>query len=254
MNLYAVDENSNIEAQGNFENFTVGGTAADAEEDIDGPEVVALYLNDASFMDGDVVNTTPYFVAELWDQSGVNISGSSIGHDMMLIIDESASRCYNLNNYYELIPGEPGSGIVKFPVPALSPGRHTAEFWVWDIHNNSTLYTFSFVVEEGLKPFITDLTATPNPARDQAVFHITHNRPESRMKVSIMLYDLAGRLMWEHEESGSSELFKAYTVTWDLTSRAGSRLRPGVYIYRAAISTDNSKEATKAKKLIILSQ
>ena len=67
-----------------------------------------------------------------------------------------------------------------------------------------------------------------------------------------MVYDLTGRLYWKHEETGSSDLFNAYTVTWDLTNNAGGRIRPGVYIYRAAISTDNSKEATEAKKLIIL--
>ena len=56
------------------------------------------------------------------------------------------------------------------------------------------------------------------------------------------------------EKSGSSELFKAYIVTWNLTDNGGRRLRPGVYLYRAAISTNNSKEATKANKLIILAQ
>lgn len=43
------------------------------------------------------MNTTPYFVAELWDKSGVNITGSSVGHDMMLVIDESTVLSYNLN-------------------------------------------------------------------------------------------------------------------------------------------------------------
>ena len=63
---------------------------------------------------------------------------------------------------------------------------------------------------------------------------------------------MMGRLQWRHTETGSSELFKAYTITWDLTSGSGARLIPGVYIYRAAISTNSSKEATKARKLIIL--
>ena len=84
-------------------------------------------------------------------------------------------------------------------------------------------------------------------------FHLMHNRPESRMRVGIMVYDLAGRQLWKHEESGTSGLFENYTVSWDLTS-GGARMRPGVYIYRAAISTDNSKDATKARKFIILGE
>lgn len=253
MNLYAVDTESGNEAQGNFDNFIVGGTSDTAETDTIGPEIRALYLNDTTFVDGGQVNTTPYFVAELWDKSGVNITGSSVGHDMMLVIDESTVLSYNLNSYYELLPGEDGTGIVKFPIPALEPGKHTAEFWVWDILNNSTVRTFTFEVVEGLKPFLFDVIATPGIAREQVTFHLMHNRPESRMRVGIMVYDLAGRQLWKHEESGTSGLFENYTVSWDLTS-GGVRMRPGVYIYRAAISTDNSKDATKARKFIILGE
>ena len=253
MNLYAVDTKSGNEAQGNFDNFIVGGTSDTAETDTIGPEIRALYLNDTTFVDGGQVNTTPYFVAELWDKSGVNITGSSVGHDMMLVIDESTVLSYNLNSYYELLPGEEGTGIVKFPIPALEPGKHTAEFWVWDILNNSTVRTFTFEVVEGLKPFLFDVIATPGIAREQVTFHLMHNRPESRMRVGIMVYDLAGRQLWKHEESGTSGLFENYTVSWDLTS-GGARMRPGVYIYRAAISTDNSKDATKARKFIILGE
>ena len=253
MNLYAVDTESGNEAQGNFDNFIVGGTSDTAETDTIGPEIRALYLNDTTFVDGGQVNTTPYFVAELWDKSGVNITGSSVGHDMMLVIDESTVLSYNLNSYYELLPGEEGTGIVKFPIPALEPGKHTAEFWVWDILNNSTVRTFTFEVVEGLKPFLFDVIATPGIAREQVTFHLMHNRPESRMRVGIMVYDLAGRQLWKHEESGTSGLFENYTVSWDLTS-GGARMRPGVYIYRAAISTDNSKDATKARKFIILGE
>lgn len=253
MNLYAVDTESGNEAQGNFDNFIVGGTSDTAETDTIGPEIRALYLNDTTFVDGGQVNTTPYFVAELWDKSGVNITGSSVGHDMMLVIDESTVLSYNLNSYYELLPGEDGTGIVKFPIPALEPGKHTAEFWVWDILNNSTVRTFTFEVVEGLKPFLFDVIAAPGIAREQVTFHLMHNRPESRMRVGIMVYDLAGRQLWKHEESGTSGLFENYTVSWDLTS-GGVRMRPGVYIYRAAISTDNSKDATKARKFIILGE
>ena len=253
MNLYAVDTESGNEAQGNFDNFIVGGTSDTAETDTIGPEIRALYLNDTTFVDGGQVNTTPYFVAELWDKSGVNITGSSVGHDMMLVIDESTVLSYNLNSYYELLLGEDGTGIVKFPIPALEPGKHTAEFWVWDILNNSTVRTFTFEVVEGLKPFLFDVIATPGIAREQVTVHLMHNRPESWMRVGIMVYDLAGRQLWKHEESGTSGLFENYTVSWDLTS-GGARMRPGVYIYRAAISTDNSKDATKARKFIILGE
>lgn len=253
LNLYAADEEAGREAQGSYINFIVGGTADNAEKDTEGPEIRQLYLNDSTFVEGGQVNTTPYFVARLWDQSGVNISGSSIGHDMMLIIDNMPSLSYNLNGSYEAIPGEE-EGIVKFSIPALQPGWHTAEFKVWDVQNNSSSQTFTFEVVPGLKPFFAELAATPNPARGEVQFRLYHNRPESKIKVNVMVYDMAGHLLWTYEAQGSSDLFKAYIVTWNLTDQSGARLAPGVYLYRAAISSDQSKEATKANKLIILAQ
>ena len=252
LNLYASSETK--EAQGSFFNFIVGGTSDTAETDTIGPEIRQIYLNDSSFVSGDKVNTTPYFVAKLWDKSGVNITGSSVGHDMILTIDSMPSMSYNLNSYYALLPDSENEGLVQFSIPELEPGMHTAEFKVWDILNNSTTYTFTFEVAEGLKPNLIEMYATPNPARDQVEFFLHHNRPESNLKVTVMVYDMTGKFLWSTEKSGSSELFKAYIVTWNLTDNGGRRLRPGVYLYRAAISTNNSKEATKANKLIILAQ
>ncbi len=252
ISLYAVDREKGNEAQGSFHRFVVGGSSHTAESDTIGPEVRALYLNDTTFVEGGKVNNTPFFVARLWDWSGVNISGNSVGHDMMLIIDSSTVSSYNLNNYYELIPEEEGSGIVKFAIPALPPGMHSAEFWVWDIRNNSTKRTFSFEVVPHLKPQLIDVVATPSPAREQVTFHFTHNRPETYLTVGIQLYDLAGRLIWKHEENGSSELFTDYKVTWNLKTSSGSKVAPGIYLYRAAIRSDQSQEATKGKKILIL--
>ena len=252
LNLYASSETK--EAQGSFFDFIVGGTSDTAETDTIGPKIRQIYLNDSSFVSGDKVNTTPYFVAKLWDKSGVNITGSSVGHDMMLTIDSMPSMSYNLNSYYALLPDSENEGLVQFSIPEMEPGMHTAEFKVWDILNNSTTYTFTFEVAEGLKPNLIEMYATPNPARDQVEFFLHHNRPESNLKVTVMVYDMTGKFLWSTEKSGSSELFKAYIVTWNLTDNGGRRLRPGVYLYRAASSTNNSKEATKANKLIILAQ
>lgn len=252
MILYASDSEQKIEAKGNFTNYKVQGTSDDPLDDHEGPEIVKLYLNDSTFVSGDKVNTTPFFYARLWDQTGVDITEGGVGHDVMLMIDNKSFTSYNLNSYYDNIFGRKGEGEVRFGIPQLSAGMHEAVFKVWDVMGNPTTYTFRFEVDESLKPFITNIVATPTPAKGNVEFHLTHNRPESQMKVGIMVYDIAGRLHWKHEETGSSELFKDYVIDWDLRNNSGSHVRPGVYIYRAAISTNNSKEATEAKKMIIL--
>ena len=253
MNLYAVDEASGIEAQGSYQNFVVGGTSDKPVEDNEGPEIRQLYLNDTTFVDGNKVNPTPFLVARLWDETGVNISNSTIGHDITLTID-NPTTIHTLNSYYKLLPGSDGEGVVTFSIPALTPGLHRAELRVWDLFSNSTVHEFTFEVDEGAKPVMSDIIAAPVPARSDVQFYIYHNRPESTIRVNVMVYDLAGRLMWKHEEKGTSGWDAPYIVNWNLTSTNGTRLRPGVYIYRAAVSTENAKEVTKSKKLIILAQ
>ncbi|MDH6306979.1 hypothetical protein M2459_003588 [Parabacteroides sp. PF5-5] len=256
LNLYAADDDSGIEAQGNYQNFVVGGSADNPVEDTEGPEIRQLYLNDTTFVEGGKVNTTPLFIARLWDQTGVNISGSSVGHDITLSISSliSSTTIHTLNSYYKLIPDSDGEGLVGFQIPALEAGMYSAEFRVWDVLNNSTVDTFTFEVVEGMKPVMSEIFASPVPARSSVQFYIYHNRPESNLRVNVMVFDMNGRLVWKREETGASDWGSPYIVSWDLRSSAGGRLLPGVYIYRAAISTDNSKEATKAKKLVILAQ
>ncbi|MDR2231724.1 MAG: type IX secretion system sortase PorU [Tannerella sp.] len=252
MSLYAVSDQSNNEAQGSFLQFRVGGTDENAEVDSIGPEIRALFLNDSTFTDGGQVNDTPYFVAVLWDQRGINIAGSSIGHDLMLVIDNNPLYSYNLNSYYTSTPGTNGEGTIRFSIPTLPVGVHTAEFKAWNVLNRSTTKTFTFEVVEGLKPRITSLIAAPVPARENVEFRLAHSLPESRMTVNIRVYDMIGRLCWDYEETGVSDLFRAHTITWDLTDGGGKRLLPGVYIYRAAVRTATSTEVSEAKKLVIL--
>lgn len=253
MSLYASNPTTGKEAKGSFLNYRVWGTDGDIE-DKEGPEIRSLYLNDSTFTNGGQVNSTPLLVMKVWDETGVNITGSSIGHDITLVIDGQSARTYNLNSYYKTISDSDGEGIVHFPIPELSVGIHTAELKVWDVLNNATDTTFSFEVVEGLKPKLYELTASPSPARESVTFYLYHNRPESTVKVNIMVYDMMGRLHWRGEEQGVSGYGTPLTVEWNLQNGNGSRLRPGIYIYRAAISTKNSKEATDAKKLIILAQ
>lgn len=73
----------------------------------------------------------------------------------------------------------------------------------------------------------------------------------SNVDVVIELFDMSGRKLWQHEESGVST-DSAYTVDWDLTVDGGRRLQTGVYLYRARLGSDGSGMASKAKKLIIV--
>ena len=81
-----------------------------------------------------------------------------------------------------------------------------------------------------------------------------HNRPDAIVSVTIEVYDLMGRMVWKTTQSGRSDMYTSTPVTWDLTDSGGRRVPRGIYVYRATISTDGVKEATKAKKLAVTSE
>jgi hypothetical protein len=255
INFYASDPINGIEANGAFKNYTVNGTADVSTNDDKGPEILAMFFNTSDFRDGDKTNETPMFAAILRDESGINTGGAGIGHDITLTIDNNPAKSYILNRYYgSYLEGEKGDGIVKFPVPTLETGQHTAELKVWDIFNNYTAKTVNFIVTDNYKPSIIELTAGPSPASDYTNFLIAHNMPESPLSVEIQVFDAVGKMVWSHTENGASEMFYYYNVRWNLTNSAGARLRPGVYFYRAVISSKNSVEVSKSNKLIIVAQ
>ena len=95
------------------------------------------------------MNATPYFVAELYDDSGINASGSSVGHDLELVIDGELSKTYNLNSYFAYDFGDYRSGQVSFSIPELSEGKHKLLFRAWDVLNNSSTSELAFEVVKG---------------------------------------------------------------------------------------------------------
>ena len=249
ISVYAVSNDRQHLANGHTEAFTMG-SGDDVADDGIGPSIYC-YLNTADFENGGQVNTTPYFFAQLTDKDGINAAGSSLGHDMELVIDGQLAMTYNLNSYFRYDFGDYRSGTVGFSLPELSEGEHRLTFRAWDVLNNSSVAELRFQVVSGLQPRCFSVECTRNPATTSTTFIVNHDRTGSLMDVELEVFDTSGRLLWKKAESGVST-DNTYTLDWDLTGSSGSRLRTGVYLYRVLISTDGSRKASKAQKLIIL--
>jgi hypothetical protein len=128
---------------------------------------------------------------------------------------------------------------------------HTLLFRAWDVLNNSSTAQLSFNVVKGLSPQLFSVSCTQNPARTGTTFIISHDRTGCTVDVELDIFDTSGRQLWRHNESGVSTN-GAYTLTWDLTVDGGQRLQTGVYLYRISISSDGSKQVSKAKKLVVI--
>ena len=117
--------------------------------------------------------------------------------------------------------------------------------------NNASTAVLNFQVVKGLKPSIESISCTNNPATTETTFIVNHNFTGAEVEVEISVFDMSGRELWRHTESGTST-GSAYTVRWDLCADGGAKLQTGVYLYRASIGSDGGERVSKAKKLIII--
>lgn len=249
INLYAVNDDKTKKASGICCDVLMSGSGGLPQGGA-GPNIYC-FLNSEAFVNGGSVNPTPYFVAQLNDEDGINAAGSGIGHDLQLIIDGEMTKTYSLNDYFQYDFGSYTSGTIGFSIPALSYGEHKLLFRAWDVLNNSSTAELTFNVVKGLEPLFFDVEATKNPATTATSFRILHDRTCSDIDVVLDVFDFSGRHLWSHTENGVP-LDNSYAIDWDLTVDGGRRLQTGVYLYRIRIASDGSTYASKAKKLIIL--
>ncbi|MBR6142638.1 MAG: type IX secretion system sortase PorU [Bacteroidaceae bacterium] len=247
--FYAINEEGNIEANGHNEDIPLGGMVDNTDFDKDGPQIFA-YLNNESFVDGGTVNGTPLFVAQLTDASGISASGNGIGHDLSLCIDGKSDLTYNLNEYYTHEFGDFTRGTVAYNIPQLSNGLHTLTFRAWDVLNNTSQTSLSFVVDNGLPTAILRLMASQNPATTSTNFMVSYSLPGSECDFIFEVFDFSGRRIWSHEESSSNEN-GICTVTWNLTNGAGGKVDTGIYLYRCQVRCGESKWTSQTQKIIV---
>ena len=247
--FYALNNQRTLEANGYNEDFILGGID-ETGSDTTGPVIFAS-LNTEDFVNGGTVNKTPYFIAKLEDESGINYSGNGIGHDMILCIDSDAGKTYSLNNYYMPEFGDFTHGAVSFVIPELEAGPHSLTFRAWDVLNNTNAVSLDFVVDSTLPPTIFKLRASQNPARISTNFLISYDFPGSDCTFTLEVFDFSGRRVWYHQEEGNSSN-GLYSIPWDLCTNAGAKLFTGVYLYRCRMSCGDSKIVSKAQKIVIL--
>ncbi|MBQ9524921.1 MAG: type IX secretion system sortase PorU [Bacteroidaceae bacterium] len=247
--FYALNNERNMEANGYNEKFLLGGMGEVATDTI-GPRIQAG-LNGVDFENGGVVNKTPYFVAKLEDESGINYSGNGIGHDLVLCVDNDVNLTYTLNNYFVQEFGDFTRGTVSYVLPELESGSHTLTFRAWDVLNNTNAVSLNFVVDPTVAPNMFNLTASQNPARTSTNFLISYDLVGTECDFTLEVFDFSGRRVWYHQEQGSSPS-GLYTIPWNLCTNAGAKLFTGIYFYRCQMTCGNSKKVSKTQKIVIL--
>ncbi len=149
--LHAINEQKTEEGHGRFDSFTVGGSNTDEVTDTIGPVIMA-YCDGYTTKDSITYTTAnPTLRITLADESGINTTGSGLGHDIVAIIDGKESMTYTLNSYYSPDAGNFKSGSLVYPMPTLPAGRHTMLVRAFDTLNNMGEETYSFEVVEDMR-------------------------------------------------------------------------------------------------------
>ena len=156
-----------------------------------------------------------------------------------------------LNEYFEFDLGSYQSGTLQYKLPMQTNGKHTLTIRVWDLLNNSSSASLDFEVVNGLPVGIIDAFCFPNPARDYIQFVLEHDRPGTVLDVTVRVFDLSGRELWNYNSDFYTSGNTLYIKEWNLTTNSGQRLRNGIYLFKIDVSSSTGRMSTKTKKMIV---
>lgn len=249
LQLYAVSQDKQRECSGVSKDFHLNGTDEQAINDVTPPKVVA-YLNSPDTPELSIVGVTPTLIAHISDDSGINTSGSSLGHDIELVLDDNNAEAINLNRHFTYDFGSYQKGTLTYPLNGLSIGAHRLSLRVWDVNNNPTTTHIRFIVRADSQS-VPSMLATTNPASTSTTFVARwHPIEQAQSTITFEVFDVSGRRVWTHQQTqGAGQ--SSTTFTWNLHSSEGIPLPEGIYLYRAVISNTNSTITTDTQKLII---
>lgn len=237
INFYAYD--SLTDARGMFKNFWFEGVDPDALTDNNAP-VIKAWINNKSFINGDVVAPSgSIFLAELSDDFGINAAGSTIGRDIIAVIDGNFSDPNVLNSFYQSGLNDYKSGNIAWMMPDLSEGTHTITLRAWDYNGNSSEVTLSFVVaSESAILQISSVTVFPNPFSSEVSIVVNHNLPGQDINATIEVYDLTGRVVYRETQEFKQAGSALTPFIWNGKNGVGAALPDGFYPTRVILKSD----------------
>lgn len=251
VSFYSKKDNVLEDRNGYDEAIRIGGINANAVAD-NTPPTVKLYMNDETFISGGITNESPFFLAFLEDEHGIN-TASGIGHDIIAILDGDETNAYILNDYYETTLDDYKKGKIRFPFTNLSVGLHTITFKAWDVYNNLITAEIQFVVVGDDDMHLERVLNYPNPFVSYTEFWFTHNKPFEPLDVQVQVLTITGKVVKTINQSVTTDGFLSREVKWDGRDDFGDRIGKGVYIYKLTVrSTATGKKAEKYEKLVLL--
>jgi hypothetical protein len=231
--------------------FRIGGTEADVPEDNQAP-AISLYIGDTTFTAGGITDPDTYLVARISDESGINISNYGIGNSIIATLDND-DQVFVLNDYYTADADDFTTGLLRYPLRGLSPGKHSITLTAWDVYNNSSRETIDFNVTEDEQIVIETLGNYPNPFVGKTTLFFTHNRSGDDLEAQLFIYSATGKLVEAMEIPISQSEYKIDLLEMDNEGDSREKLPAGLYFARVVVrSLTNGSKNEQVTKLIVL--
>ncbi len=252
ISMYATDGET-IDAGGFYKNVIIGGSNESNITDSEGPEM-DIYMNDQSFVPGGITSLSPTLLVNLKDEFGINISSTSIGHDITAVIDDDESKIIKLNDWYEAETDNFNSGVVRYPLGQIAPGLHKIRIKAWDLCNNSSEKELEFRVVDKDYTTLEHVLNYPNPFTTSTNFSFEHQFAGGMLDIGISIFTLSGKLVKTISTTQMADGYRTHDIFWDGNDDFGSKLAKGVYLYKIKVRDQASEMEMESDftKLLIL--
>jgi hypothetical protein len=197
------------------------------------------------------VNPDSKLIIKLSDPTGLNTTGTGIGHKIEGVLNDNIITPIDLTPYFtgDLDAGGK-SGVVNYQFNNLNEGHYKLVVKAWDVFNNFSEETTYFDVVSGNSLTINNVYNYPNPFSGKTTFTFQQNLNKT-FDVKIKIYTVAGRLIKVIDSYGVHE--KYVTIDWDGKDADGSLIANGVYFYKVILkSTDDSFSQSVIGKLAVI--
>lgn len=239
------------DASGLYEDVVIGGYYDDAVMDEEPPQV-ELFIDDEQFVSGGVTGDSPSLIAYISDDSGINTTGTGIGHDIVATLSGPVNLSYVLNDYFVADMGSQGNGVLTYRMQGLPEGDYILSLKVWDVYNNSSVSSIAFRVVNSEYMVLEEPVCAPNPVNGETYFSFGHNQIGNNMDVVVQIFDMMGRRVTVLHEQITGTSARVNPIYWNGCANNGSQLPSGVYVYSITATNDQKETATVTSKFLII--
>ncbi len=241
---------NSVDGLGYTNKIIVGGTDSSIANDGKGPDI-EIYFDDVAYSNGYLVNQNPNLIVKLSDETGLNTTGTGVGHKLEGVLNQQLNDPIDFTNHFtgDLDAGG-RTGAINYKFSSLANGDYELLVKAWDVFNNFSEENTFFSVVDGSDLEIRDVYNYPNPFRDNTQFTFQQNLAQP-IDVKIKIYTIAGRLIKEIEKTNLNERFAV--IDWDGRDADGDQLANGTYLYKVIVkSVDGQFSKSVLGKLAVI--